>query len=114
MAVKVPIVESEGSRQGVMYVTANGTTMPNRGEKHIQVITNEGHRCLLNMQVTDVKKPLMSVARICDAGHEVIFSAKGGVIKHVKSGQSTKFERVDNVYRLKVDLEPGFARPGNQ
>jgi hypothetical protein len=66
------------------------------------------------MQVTDVKKPLMSVARICDAGHEVTFSATGGAIKHMKTGQVTSFERVDNVYRLKVALAPGFARQGAQ
>ena len=88
--------------------------MPNKGEKHIQVLTQEGHKCMLNMQVTDVKKPLMSVARICDAGHEVIFKSDGGIIKHMKTGQETKFQRIDNVYRLKVAVvqEPVFTRPG--
>jgi hypothetical protein len=114
MLPSVPVVESEGSKEGVMYVTANGTVMPNRGEQHVHVMTKEGHKCMLNMQVTDVKKPLMSVARICDAGHEVTFTSGGGMIKHVKSGQVTKFNRVDNVYRLKVDLPSGFARPGQQ
>ena len=113
-ARRIPVVPSAGSREGVQYVAANGTTMPNKGEKHIPVTTVEGHKCLLNMQVTDVKKPLMSVARICDAGHEVTFSATGGAIKHMKTGQVTNFERVDNVYRLKVALAPGFARQGAQ
>ena len=112
MAPGVPVVESEGSKAGVMYVTANGNTMQNKGEQHIHVTTQEGHKCMLNMQVTDVKKPLMSVARICDAGHEVTFTANGGTIRHSKTGQLTTFERVDNVYRLKVGLAPGFARPG--
>ena len=51
--------------------------MSNRGEKHIHVLTTEGHKCILNMQVTDVKKSQMSlsVARICDAGHEVVFQS---------------------------------------
>jgi hypothetical protein len=114
MLPSVPVVESEGSKEGVMYVTANGTVMPNRGEQHVHVTTKEGHKCMLNMQVTDVKKPLMSVARICDAGHEVTFTSGGGMIRHVKTGQVTKFNRVDNVYRLKVDLPSGFARPGQQ
>jgi hypothetical protein len=114
MLPTVPVVESEGSKEGVMYVTANGTVMPNRGEQHIHVTTQEGHKCMLNMQVTDVKKPLMSVARICDAGHEVTFSSSGGMIKHMKTGQVTRFDRVDNVYRLKVGLASGFARPGQQ
>ena len=33
---------------------------------------------MLNMQVTDVKKPSVSVARICDAGQEVMFQKDGG------------------------------------
>ena len=114
MAPQVKVRPSQGSREGVRYVTANGETMANKGEKHIQVKTNEGHKCMLNMQVTDVKKPLMSVARICDAGHEVVFRSNGGTITHTRTGQTTKFQRVDNVYRLKVDVvsEPVFRRPG--
>ena len=52
--------------------------MPNRGEKDVKVTTEEGHRCVLKMQVTDVQKPLMSVARICGAGHKVTFTEAGG------------------------------------
>ena len=114
LAPQVKVRPSLGSREGVKYVTANGETMANKGEKHIQVKTSEGHKCMLNMQVTDVKKPLMSVARICDAGHEVVFRSNGGTITHTSTGQTTKFQRVDNVYRLRVDVvsEPVFRRPG--
>jgi hypothetical protein len=114
MAPQVKVQPSQGSREGVRYVTANGETMANKGEKHIQVKTSEGHKCMLNMQVTDVKKPLMSVARICDAGHEVVFRSNGGTITHTGTGQTTKFQRIDNVYRLKVGIvsEPVFRRPG--
>jgi hypothetical protein len=115
MAPGVKTVPSSGSRNGVQYVAANGMAMPNRGEQHIQVLTEEGHQCTLNMQVTDVKKALMSVARVCDAGHEVLFTAKGGEIHHLESGQVTKFNRVDNVYRLQVGVvsPPVFSRPGS-
>ena len=51
--------------------------------------------CAQHAGQTDVKKPLMSVARICDAGHEVVFQSGGGHIKHTRSGQITKFNRVD-------------------
>ena len=59
-------------------MTANGTEMPNRGEQRVRVQTREGAMCMLKMQVTDVRKPLMSVAKICDAGHKVTFSSHGG------------------------------------
>lgn len=44
-------------------MAANGTTMakPRR----------EGYGCMLKMQVTDVQRPLISVSRICEAGHQV-------------------------------------------
>ena len=115
LAPRFPTKPSAGSREGVQYTTASGEAMPNRGEKDIKVVTQEGNRCMLKMQVTDVQKPLMSVARICDAGHRVIFDRSGGVIEHESSGQRTRFQREDNVYRLKVDFadaSPGFTRQG--
>ena len=96
------------------YVTANGSVMANQGEKDLRVITEEGHRCTLRMQVTDVQKPLMSVARICDAGHRVTFTRDGGVIES-ETGVKTHFIRIDNVYRLRVGLTAGdsaFSRQG--
>ena len=106
---------SEGSIGGVKYVTANGEVIDNQGEKVVKVVTNEGQRCKLTMQVTDVSKPLMSVSRICDAGHQVVFKSEGGYIEHLNTGQRTNFNRVDNVYRLQVRVanEPGFTRQGS-
>jgi hypothetical protein len=114
MAPQFKVKPSQGSREGVRYVTANGQTMANRGEKDVKVVTDEGHRCMLKMQVTDVQKPLMSVARICDAGHKVVFAKEGGVIEHEITGQKTRFRRIDNVYRLKVGVAEGpvFNRQG--
>ena len=65
----------------------------------------EGNKFVLRMQVTDVTKPLMSVFRLCGAGHKVMFTKGGGYIEHETSGQKTKFTRVDNVYRLKVNVK---------
>ena len=98
-------------------MTASGDVMENQGEKQVKVLTQEGHRCKLTMQITDVRKPLMSVSRICDAGHSVTFRRDGGYIEHEQSGQRTHFQRMDNVYRLKVsmveeDATPGFRRQG--
>lgn len=62
-----------------------------QGAKAGRVWTEEGRRCLLNMQVMDVKKPLVSVARICDTGHAVTFGGDEGSIVHLASGQETRF-----------------------
>ena len=69
------------------------------------------------MQITAVNKALLSVSKICDAGHDVIFNHDGGKIVHCESGQVTTFRRVDGVYRLRMKIlgEPasGFTRQGN-
>ena len=87
--------------------------MPNCGRKVVQVVTNEGQRKSMNMQITHVNRALMSVAKICDAGHTVVFKPNGGFIRNNKTGEETKFRRENNVYRMTVKLnELGFARQG--
>ena len=61
----------------MVYVAANGDTMANRGKKVLNVCTKEGQLKRMNMQITDVNKALMSVAKICDAGHTVMFRKDG-------------------------------------
>lgn len=43
-------------------------------EKAVTVSTPDGHQCLLMMRVAYVKEPLMGVARISDAGRQVVFT----------------------------------------
>ena len=94
-------------------MAANGNTMANRGKKVLHVFTKEGQFKRMNMQVTEVNKALMSVAKICDAGHTVVFKRDGGLIRNDTSGEETKFRRENNVYRLKVKLsDAGFTRQG--
>ena len=95
MAPHTPVQQSAES--GVMYTAANGKTMPNRGRKVVKVTTKEGQLRTMNMQITDVNRALMSVAKICDAGHVVTFSSDRGVIRNKKTGEETKFRRENNV-----------------
>ena len=94
-------------------MNANGTTVPNRGEKILQVILNNGEACSLRMQITDVHRALRSVSRVCDSGHSAT-SRKGGTIKHTESDGEFHFGRVNGVYRMEVELanpSSGFSRP---
>ena len=113
MAPNFPVKHSPEQDAGVVYTAANGDTMPNRGRKVVRVTTTEGQQKAMNMQITDVNRALMSVARICDAGHTVVFKADGGVIKNNSSGEETKFRRENNVYRMTVRVnEADFGRQG--
>merc|ERR1712015_230261 len=113
MAPKTPVEYSKEQDAGVVYTAANGEIMPNRGKKVLRVITKEGQAKAMNTQITDVNKALMSVAKICDAGHSVVFTSDGGFIKSNKTGEETKFRRENNVYRMKVKLfDEGFGWQG--
>lgn len=39
-----------------------------------------------------MKKPLLSVGRMCDEGNRVVFEKGGGYIKHVMSKERVLFE----------------------
>ena len=42
MFEEVPTRPSPGSRSGLCYIAANGSKMPNMGEKHVKFRTKEG------------------------------------------------------------------------
>ena len=59
------------------YRLADGSLIPNRGDKSFLGITEEGIARRLKAQVTDVDRPLMSVAHIVQNGGRVVFDKKG-------------------------------------
>ena len=110
-----PTKESNGSRKGQQFVSANGSRIANMGEKRIKVKTKENVRCGLTFQVAKVKKALASVARICDQGNRVVYEAGGGYIENKTTGKRINLERRNNVYVLEATLEQakaGFNRQG--
>ena len=62
------------------YIAASGPTMNKKGRQVVSAKTRCGQICCFKAQVTNVHKPRMSVSRICDEGHEVVFDSKGGYI----------------------------------
>jgi hypothetical protein len=113
-APEYDVLVPHGPERNTQYILPSGELIPNRGEKHVKVRTKEGAKCLIRMQVTDVRKSLMSVGKVCDEGHRVIFEQKGGYIEHIETGDKTKFWRKGGVYVLDVELEPnsGFRGQG--
>jgi hypothetical protein len=116
VAPRCKVVPSQGSRSGVKYVAAAGKIISNEGEKNVQTETDEGHLCGIKIQIAQVNKALLSVSKICDAGHDVLFTKDGGQIIHKETGHVVKFRRVDGVYRLRLKVlrenSSGFTRPG--
>ena len=121
MLDKEPLVEGEAKRLGVRYVAANGSKMDNYGEKRAR-FGKEGLEGISNMlfQVTDVGKPLASVARILDKGNTVVFSRSmgGSYIVNDRSGRKIPLVEEKGTFVMEVEyLEPdaenqGFAGQG--
>ena len=63
------------------------------------------------MQVAKVRKPLISVADMVDAGQDVHFLASGqSYAVHRETGEVTHFTRRRNVFELDVEVKPYSAR----
>ena len=72
--------------------------MPNRGEQRLPIQLQDGSRTFATFQVADMSRPLVSVARLAEAGKAVIFGMSGGVIRDLQTGEDTRFERKGGVY----------------
>ena len=79
-AAHIPIRETAASRQGVHYVAANGSKISNMGAKRIRGFTKERTPLDMTWQIAEVKRPLASIGKICDAGNTAIFTDRGGFI----------------------------------
>ena len=107
-----PIRETEMSKAGAYYEAANGSPIPNLGERDVLGWTNDGIATAQTFQVADVKGPLGSVRKICQAGNYVLFDEVGGVIVNKETGAKTGFTLNEKgVYSLQIWVKKqGFPR----
>ena len=79
----------------------------NEGERQLNLQTADGKVRGAKVQVADVRKPLMSVAEMVDAGQDVHFLASGQAYAvHKATGEVTQFTRRKNVFELDVEVKP--------
>ena len=74
MAAWMPIKEPDGSPAGRKYISASGEVL------QVPVHTNEVVEA--TFQVADDRRPLCSIARVCDQSNTVVFTSVGGKIKN--------------------------------
>ena len=65
IAKSIPLVETEASRQGQTYHTADGGVIKNKGETTVTMYSESGDQYRARYQSTDVTRPLNSVSRVC-------------------------------------------------
>ena len=113
------VVPSSMSRAGQKYRAANGSPIENMGQVMALFGDALGRKCGLPFQVAAVERPLVSVTRLVDAGHDVTFTKKGGEIHHLASGRRIPLHREKGVYILEMRVprrpapavaEAGFPR----
>lgn len=100
------VVEGEAMRRGVKYEVADGTLIPNLGEKRFKAVTEEGHEKGMVAQVCGVSKPLLSVRRMVEHGNTVVFQKGGGYIEDVK-GDRVWINEQDGMYVVKLWVKNG-------
>ena len=96
------------SQQGLSYTAASGAPIANMGQLLVRFAAADGRCCALPAQIAAVQKPLVSVSRLAEAGHQVVFGASSGCIKHLASGRELPLRKSGKVYFLDMKLaEPG-------
>ena len=75
------VLETPQSRAGLCYASATGEPIPNLGEQQLPFATAEGTMRKMRFQVALVAKALGMVAKICAAGHRVVFDPSGSYIR---------------------------------
>ena len=91
------------------YRLADGSLIPNRGEKSFLGVTEEGIARRLKAQVTDVDRPLMSVAQIVQNGGRVVFDKKGSYVEG--GGKNIALAYDGGLYKLTMWVPREQAQP---
>ena len=76
--------------------------------------TDAGDHANMTYQVAEVRRPLTSIAKLCDRGNRVVFGRGGGIIQNLKTGKTTHFRREGSIYVLDmwIDTQGPFGRRG--
>ena len=80
------------------YRLADGSLIPNKGEKSFLGMTTEGVARRLKAQVTDVDIPWMSVSHVVENVGRVVFDKKGSYIEG--GGQKIAIEQEGKLFKL--------------
>ena len=92
-----------GAKKGCEYEVADGGTIENLGEKRCLVANDHTHSVnRIDLQVTEVHKPLLSVAKMVDAGQRVVFDPQGSYIEDTLTGEFIPIDRRGGIYEMRL------------
>ena len=106
----IETLEGPDKKRGIQYEVADGTLIPNLGEKKYEAVSDAGVRRHMRSQVCDVNRALLSVHRCVQAGNRVVFAASGSYIEDEASGEVMPLREQGGVYMLKLWVKAeGFS-----
>jgi len=110
MLTRVTTVEGEAMKKGVQYEVADGTLIPNLGEKKFIAVSDNGVARQMRAQVCEVNKALLSVHRVVQAGNRVVFAASGSYVEDEQTGETMELVEKGGMYMLKLWVKAqGFS-----
>ena len=112
----ISVLATEDSRRGMEYEVANGETIPNVGERHCLLMTEDSASAKsIVFQVADIHKPLLSVSRCADLGFQCVLGKYGGQLVDEQTGEVIPLHRRGNLYVMRAwvreNKSPDFTRP---
>ena len=112
MPTRVNTVEGYAQKKGVQYEVADGTLIPNLGEKKFVAVSDGGATRQMKAQVCEVNKALLSVHRVVQAGNRAVFSASGSFAQDESIGKTMELVEKGGMYMLRLWVEAqGFGGP---
>ena len=102
MVATATLTESEGSRRGVEYKVASGDSLPNLGEKRFEAVTGENVSRKIKAQVCSVQQGLLSVKKMVDTGHKVVFASEGSYIEDRRTFERMHLKEKNGMFFLKL------------
>ena len=99
----------KGEAYGKNYAAANGSSIRNKGEKIVSMVTKEGKMKTMRFQMCDVTRPLASVHKIVEAGHTVVSNPSwrgGSYIMNVTTKEKTWLTQRDGAFVLETKIAP--------
>ena len=102
------------------FVAANNGRIKNHGSTSVDLVADNGRAAGCDFRVADTNRTLHSTSQTCDAGHEVLYMARGAVVvpagtlsKHLmKRDVRAQYPRKGGLYVAEMKIRASTRKPG--
>ena len=102
LAGVIDIASGPAHLRGVEYQVADGTRIPNLGERRFVGYTEDGAANGMIAQVCAVNETLLSVSKLTKKGNRVVFDDDDSYVEDKATGQKTCMTEDGGMYTLKM------------